>query len=153
MSFAIKKAINKQLREVGVKAFDAAAVNLLTEYINTEGTLDALKPFISVLKSGEERDLRMLAAACWFTRVQDGTQSDRLTADAVHSALAQLRGGRQAVEVTNVINAFQVPKISYDPVGRKLYKDTSARSILGPATVRRNCMHACTARMGSLHAS
>ncbi|KAG1674469.1 hypothetical protein FOA52_003074 [Chlamydomonas sp. UWO 241] len=116
-TFAVKKNINKQLREVGVKVFDSAAVNLLTEYVISDqasSTTAALDEFIRAWKS-------------------DGSQGDRLTPEGVESVLVQLRGGRQAVEVTSVINAFDVPKISYDAVGRKLYHDTSKRSIFAQA--------------------
>lgn len=75
----------------------------------------------------------------------DGAQGDRLTIDGVESVLSQLRGSRQAVEVTAVINAFAVPKISYDPVGRKLFEDTSKRSIFAAANVREHATYTCMA--------
>lgn len=53
MSFAIKKAVNKQLREVGVKAFDVAAVNALAEHIASEGSTQALTDFIGAWKAGK----------------------------------------------------------------------------------------------------
>lgn len=73
----------------------------------------------------------------------DGFQGDRLTTGAVQSALAELRGGRQALELCAIINAFDVPKISYDPVGRKLYADIKPRAIFAPALVRVACMDKC----------
>ncbi len=50
--------------------------------------------------------------------------------------LAELKGGRQSVELCAVVNAFEVPKISYDPVGRKLYTDPKPRAIFSGALVR-----------------
>ena len=55
--------------------------------------------------------------------------------EGVQSALAELKGGRQTLELCAVINAFDVPKISYDPVGRKLYADAKPRSIFAAALV------------------
>lgn len=66
----------------------------------------------------------------------DGFQGDRLTTEAVQAALAELRGGGQSLELCAIINAFDVPKISYDPVGRKLYADGKPRTIFAPALVR-----------------
>lgn len=52
MSFGIKKTINTSLRGIGVKTFDAAAVNALAEYIEKDGSDGALKDFMRVWKSG-----------------------------------------------------------------------------------------------------
>lgn len=55
--------------------------------------------------------------------------------------LAELQGGRQALELSAVINAFEVPKISYDPVGRKLYTDPKPRTIFSGALVNTASEH------------
>lgn len=69
----------------------------------------------------------------------DGDRGDRLTLESVEATLAQLRGSLQQLELFAVVNAFQVPKISFDPVGKKLYEDSAPRSILAPAQVGLEC--------------
>jgi hypothetical protein len=52
MAFAVKKAINKQLRDVGVQAFDTAAVTLLADFVQEQGGDAALSEFCNKWKSG-----------------------------------------------------------------------------------------------------
>ncbi len=60
----------------------------------------------------------------------------KITREQVDAALGQLQGGavQDAARIV-VINAFDVPKISYDPVGRKMYADKDQRTIFGDAKV------------------
>lgn len=69
----------------------------------------------------------------------DGDRGDRLTLESVEATLARLRGSLQQLELFAVVNAFHVPKISFDPVGKKLYEDSAPRSILAPAQVGVEC--------------
>jgi hypothetical protein len=50
-----KKLINKVLRDAGVKTFDAAAVNLLAEYIQSEGGEEVLIKFSGLWKTGDSK--------------------------------------------------------------------------------------------------
>jgi DNA polymerase epsilon subunit 2 len=54
----------------------------------------------------------------------------------MRGASAERGGARQGLELCSVINAFTVPKISYDPVGRKLYANNEPRSIFAPANAK-----------------
>jgi hypothetical protein len=97
---------------------------------------------IAWMKRGEGKErgcpdpmrIQILHAALPFACTEGG-QGDRLTISSVDSILSLLKGGSQALEKHAVINAFQVPKISYDAVGRKLYADDKPRSIFAPAAV------------------
>ena len=71
----------------------------------------------------------------------------------MEAAIAQLQGGEQASDQhVVVINAFDVPKISYDVVSRKMYADKAPRSIFADAKVLRllACMHTCVAHAAGL---
>jgi hypothetical protein len=63
--------------------------------------------------------------------------SGQVTAAHIDAALTQLKGGAQAADLITVVNAFAVPKISYDPVGRKMIADHKPRHLLADAQVCR----------------
>lgn len=46
-----------------------------------------------------------------------------------------LQGGAQATSTVVVVDAFSVPKISYDPVGRKMFADPQPRHLFAGAEV------------------
>lgn len=52
------------------------------------------------------------------------------------AALAQLRGCGEVAQLVAVVDAFDVPKISYDPVGRKMFADSRPRRLFAGAEVR-----------------
>ncbi len=55
----------------------------------------------------------------------------------MEAAIAQLQGSEQAGDQhVVVINAFDVPKVSYDVVSRKMNADKAPRSIFADAKVR-----------------
>lgn len=54
----------------------------------------------------------------------------------VEQAICQLQGQGQGVQLVEVINAFDVPKVSYDAVGKKMYADAAPRSLFADAQVR-----------------
>ena len=143
MAFAAKKQIANSLRGIGITTLDASAVSILADFV--QGDSDKLNEFMRQWQSGwfrielsDELDLNF--------RPTDGLHGDRLSVDAVESVISQMRGvgsgggTRQGLELCSVINAFTVPKISYDPVGRKLYADNEPRSIFAPANVRSNAL-------------
>jgi hypothetical protein len=53
----------------------------------------------------------------------------------VEAAVAQVLGTGQGLELISIINAFDVPKISYDPVARKMYADDAPRVLFADAQV------------------
>lgn len=61
--------------------------------------------------------------------------ANNITREDIEAAIVQLQGTGTAKELVAVIDAFDVPKISYDPVGRKMYADKQPRSFLANATV------------------
>ena len=74
-------------------------------------------------------------ACCPNAAGVDGNHAERITQESIEAAIAQLQGNNQAAELVSVINAFDVPKISYDPVGRKLYADHQPRTVLAGSQV------------------
>ncbi len=48
-----KKLINKSLREAGVNAFDVSAVNMLADFMDSQGGEQALVEFVRSWREGE----------------------------------------------------------------------------------------------------
>lgn len=63
-----------------------------------------------------------------------------MTAEIVEQAIACVSShgqGGAGTELITVVSAFDVPKVSYDPVGRKMFADKAMRSLCGDAHVSR----------------
>ena len=65
----------------------------------------------------------------------DRASSGAVNRAAVDAAISQLQGTGQGAELVEVINAFDIPKISYDPVGRKMLADSAPRSMFADVNV------------------
>eukprot|EP00798_Chlamydomonas_sp_ICE-L_P003761 gene3761-13821_t len=108
-----KRRIVKELRDAGVPGtVDISAINKLAEYV---------------------QQMDWERGSCLQ---DDTTHSGVITSDSIELAIAQLQGSSQAAEMVAVINAYEVPKISYDPVGRKLYADHQQRTLLAGAEAK-----------------
>jgi hypothetical protein len=68
-------------------------------------------------------------------RQTDARRGGLLSQSDVSGAVTQLAGSLQSIERMVVINAFEVPKICWDPIGKKLYADTASRTIFPDAQV------------------
>lgn len=51
----------------------------------------------------------------------------------MEAAIRQLQGSTTGDELVAIINAFDVPKISYDPVSKRLYADTKWQPTMLPS--------------------
>lgn len=65
----------------------------------------------------------------------------------METAILQLQGSGASAEQVVVVNAFDIPKVSYDPVGRKMFADNAPRTLFADAMVgvhghaHMRCMH------------
>ncbi|MEW5317701.1 MAG: hypothetical protein WDW38_008982 [Sanguina aurantia] len=117
MSLHIKKKIAKEVRETGLAGkVDNISIQRLADYAETE-------------HGGDMQIVVDILLLCQ----QDRFQGDKISLDVIERAIAKRMESVQAVELLEVIGAFQVPKISYDQVGRKLYTDRKPRCLMGVA--------------------
>lgn len=84
--------------------------------------------------------------SCPFLCTTDRPASGDISKSVVESAIAQIMGKGQGFELVTIINAFDIPKISYDAVGRKMFADTVPRSLFADATVSKDLKHSHTSK-------
>lgn len=58
-----------------------------------------------------------------------------ITQQQMESAIRQLAGTTSERDLVFVIDAFDVPKISYDPITKRLYADNHPKSLIATAQV------------------
>ncbi len=155
--FALCQRVKRELEDSGYSGrVDAGAIKRLAEAVSENGgQLTAVQDVLRVCQAGESRaagpqfrtrswrsDL-CAARPVWTGeplagphRADGAVGNRKITREQVDAALGQLQGGavQDAARIV-VINAFDVPKISYDPVGRKMYADKDQRTIFGDAKV------------------
>lgn len=60
---------------------------------------------------------------------------NRVTRELLERHLQALSGGAEEDQIATVVSAFDVPKISYDPIHRKFFAEDRQNSLLGNAQV------------------
>jgi hypothetical protein len=65
-----------------------------------------------------------------------GAAVERVTVEAVHEAIENVCGSSAQTALIQVISAFDVPNIAYEPIRKAFYHKRGPRSLLGTAQVR-----------------
>eukprot|EP00877_Chromochloris_zofingiensis_P012640 jgi/Chrzof1/762/Cz01g27210.t1 len=112
-------SLQRKLQEAGLQgSLDADAFITLLQYVNdVQGSLDVVYSILDVLK--DELD-------------DDGM----ITQQQMESAIRQLAGTTSERDLVFVIDAFDVPKISYDPITKRLYADNHPKSLIATAQAK-----------------
>lgn len=81
---------------------------------------------------------RCMAPPCTYPDMASGDDDDEdgvITKDSVEAAIRQLAGVVPKRDLAFVVSAFDVPRIIYDPVTKRLYEDTKQKTLLPTAEV------------------
>ncbi|GLC72461.1 hypothetical protein PLESTF_001250200 [Pleodorina starrii] len=119
MSFALKKQIKKELLDSDW----AGKVE--------EAAVTALATILAEQHGGQLHALQDILRACTSDLSADG----KITAASVQAA-AVPNGGAQQVELVEFTDAFNVPRLAFDPVQRKLYLNNKPRHIHASAEAK-----------------
>ncbi|KAF5832407.1 hypothetical protein DUNSADRAFT_11709, partial [Dunaliella salina] len=114
MSLLLKKQINKEISNVGLAgSVEGAAIQRLADAVIEENRV------VVDATTEEDRVLKLIR--------EELKSLNEITIE---------HGGAQAISMVNVVNAFAVPKISYDPVARKMFNDTTPRHLFASAEAK-----------------
>ena len=67
--------------------------------------------------------------------IADAALNGKVTAEQVQVALSRLQGKEQQTEAVEVVSAFEVPRMTFDMVQRRLFIDPRTKPLLGLAEV------------------
>lgn len=72
---------------------------------------------------------------CLSRRHADAALNGKVTAEQVQVALSRLQGQDQRTEPVEVVSAFEVPRMTFDMVQRRLFINPRTKPLLGVAEV------------------
>ena len=93
-------------------------------------------PFDALLAFVSQDDTALLQLPGIIEALQvEFQETGQVTLHHVEVALQQSVGVEEQLDLAAVVSAFDVPKISYDPVSKKLFHNMQPRSILAAGEV------------------
>jgi hypothetical protein len=160
-SLALEKQVNKEIIGAGLAGcVSIEALQKLAELVEQHGRLELVGDVLREVQRGGPLNQQQQLASSWFEQLfyagraaplSERTNADAITLADIEAAVTQLRGGGPSRDDVAVISAFDIPKISYDPVSSKMYADKAPRTLFPGARVCIQLTQAACQSSGSFH--
>jgi hypothetical protein len=152
-SVALERQVNKEIAGAGLAGcVDYEALQKLAELVEQHGRLEAVGEVLREVQRGVYDGKQPLASLGQSTISEslfgqlfhagrslfcaaERTSANTIALADVEAAITQLRDGGPSRDDVAVISAFDIPKISYDPVSSKMYEDKAPRILFPGAKV------------------